>query len=55
MKNMSENRRAGNNFRLNNGTPEFGHKGDIYGGMSAPDVGMSIPIRKPSGSLRKTR
>ncbi len=25
---MSENRKATNNFRLNNGTPEFGHKGD---------------------------
>lgn len=27
--NMSENRRGYNNFRLNNGPPEFGHKGDL--------------------------
>lgn len=27
--NMSENRKGYNNFRLNNGTPEFGHKGDL--------------------------
>ncbi|VDZ94043.1 TonB-dependent receptor YncD [Salmonella enterica subsp. enterica] len=26
---MSENRKGYNNFRLNNGTPEFGHKGDL--------------------------
>ncbi|EAS8988691.1 TonB-dependent receptor [Salmonella enterica] len=27
--NMSENRKGYNNFRLNNGPPEFGHKGDL--------------------------
>ncbi|EJL8541267.1 TonB-dependent receptor, partial [Salmonella enterica] len=27
--NMSENREGYNNFRLNNGPPEFGHKGDL--------------------------
>lgn len=27
--NMSENRKGYNNFLLNNGTPEFGHKGDL--------------------------
>ncbi|ECI2562462.1 TonB-dependent receptor [Salmonella enterica] len=27
--NMSENRKGYNNFHLNNGTPEFGHKGDL--------------------------
>lgn len=28
--NMSENRKGYNNFRLNNGPPEFGHKGDLW-------------------------
>lgn len=50
--NMSENRKGYNNFRLNNGTPEFGHKGDLR--RDERNLMWNVdPYLQTSGSLRK--